>query len=292
MPTYKLGSQFEFNFTQEEAPVVKIIDGLINFKHQDVDPKLFEDFNSQYAWFCYWVLEAETQTFTEQEYPLNLPIAKAFKSAGQVMLSRLNLCRGIMESIDGIPYSDTWDFWQKVEVNWKSKILNRTNQRANEPNYTKGQTNDRNRQFKHKLLSKENPYQNKEDPYLFDAISLSLKLADYKSENFSEDFLTDCWNPYVKAWKKYIAFLEKGVELDNGIRAETKTRRLEEDNLVATTGGRKKVVIYPANSTNISGRGRKKSKNNPRTTSFSATFSAEWADQPELDNAEDIRDKK
>jgi hypothetical protein len=233
-------------------------------------------------------LEAETQAFSEQEYPLNHPNAKAFKPAGQFMLARLNLCRGIMKSIDGMPYSDAWDFWQKVEANWKFKLLSRANQRAKEPNHTKEQTNARNRQFKQKLLSKENPYQKEQDPHLFIAIAFSLKLADYRSENFSEQFLVECWNPFVKAWKKYIASQEKGITLDNGQRAEFKTRRLEEDNLVAMTGGRKKVAIYPLNSKNISGRGRKKSKNNPYTTSFSATLPAEWADDIELKDTEDI----
>lgn len=292
MPTYKLGSQFEFPFTQDEEPLAKTIEYLINFRPEDIHPTLFEDFNSNYAWYCYWVLEAETEAFSDQEYPLNHPIAKAFKPTGELMLARLNLCRGIMKSVDKMPYSDAWDFWQKVEVNWKSKILYRANQRAKESNHTKGKTNDQNRQFKNKLLQKENPYKKDTDPYLFDAIALSLKLADYRSENFSENFLNDYWNPFVEAWKIFLTSQEKGVELDNGVRAETKTRRLEGDNLVATTGARKKKAIYPHNSTNISGRGRKKSENNPYTTSFSATLPAEWADQPELDDTEDIRDNK
>lgn len=211
MPVYKLGSQFKFNFTQDEAPVAKIVDGLINFKPQDIDQKLFEDFNSNYAWFCYWVLEAETQAFTEQDYPLNHPIAKAFKPAGRVMLARLNLCRGIMKSVDGMLYSDAWDFWQKVETNWKSKISNRANQRANEPNHTKGQTNKRNRQFKLKLLNRKNPYLKEQDFHLFIAIDASLKLADYRSENFSEDFLIYCWNPFVNAWKTFISSQENRI---------------------------------------------------------------------------------
>ena len=91
MPIYKLGSQFEFPFTQEEAPVAQTIEYLINFKPQDIHPALFEDFNSNYAWYCYWVLEAETQAFSEQEYPLNHLIAQALKPAGRVMLARLNI---------------------------------------------------------------------------------------------------------------------------------------------------------------------------------------------------------
>lgn len=292
MPVYKLGSQFEFHFTQDEAPVAKAIEYLINFRPQNIDPRLFEDFNSNYAWFCYWVLAEETQSFTEEKYPLNQPIAKAFKPAGQVMLARLNLCRGIMKSVDGMPYSDVWDFWQQVEANWKSKILNRADQRANEPNHTKGQTNERNRQFKQRLLNKENPYRKEQDPHLFIALDASLKLTDYSSENFSKDFLKHCWNPFVNAWRTFISSQEKGIELDNGQRTETKTRRLEGDNLVAITGARKKKAIYPPNSKNISGRGRKKSENNPCATSFSATLPAELAEDLELNDTEDIRDTK
>ena len=290
MPVYKLGSQFEFPFTQDEASVAQTIEYLINFRPEDIHPKLFEDFNSQYAWFCYWVLEAETQTFAEQSYPLNHPISEAFKPAGKLMLARLNLCRGIMKSVDKMPYSDAWDFWQQVEANWKSKILSRANQRANQPNHTKGQTNERNRQFKQKLLNRENPYQQEQDPHLFIAIDASLKLADYRSECFSEDFLTGYWNPFVKAWKIFISSQERGIELDNKQRTETKTRRLEGDNLVAVTGARKKKAIYPPNSKNISGRGRKKSENNSCTTRFSATLPAEWSDDLELNDTEDIRD--
>ena len=135
-------------------------------------------------------------------------------------------------------------------------------------------------------------YQKEQDPHLFIAIALSLKFADYRSENFSEDFLNDYWNPFVRAWKTFLSSQERGLELDNGQRTETKARRLEGDNLVAVTGARKKKAIYSPNSKNISGRGRKKSQNNSCTTRFSATLPAEWADQPELDDTQDIRDKK
>ena len=292
MPVYKLGSQFEFPFTEDEAPVAKTIEHLINFRPQGIDSKLHEDFNSNYAWFCYWVLEEETKTFSKEEYPLNIPIAKAFEPAGRVILARLNLCRGIMKSVDEMPYLDAWDFWQQVEENWKQQVLEIANRRAKEPRYTKSQTNSKNRQFKQKLLSKTNPYNKTQDPHLFKAIDTSLKLADYKSENFSEDFLTNCWNPFVRAWKKYISFLERGAELDEGQRAETKIRRFEGDNLVAMTGARKKEVIYPPNSKNTSGRGRKKSQNNPYTTSFSATLRAEWSNNLKLNDTEDISEPK
>ncbi|MEM8723470.1 MAG: hypothetical protein AAGE84_30010 [Cyanobacteria bacterium P01_G01_bin.39] len=233
-------------------------------------------------------MEAETQAFSEQQYPLNHSTAKAFKPDGQFMLARLNLCRGIMKSIDEMPYSDVWDFWQKVEVNWKSKILNIANQRANEPNYTKRQTNDRNRQFKNKLLNKENPYLKEQDPDLFIAIDTALKLIDFKSENSSKDFSIQYWNPLIKSMKTFISSQERGVLLDNGQRTETKTRRLVDGNLVAVMGARKKEAIYSPNSKNISGRGRKKSNNNPCATKFSATLPAEFADDIELNHTEDI----
>ena len=141
-------------------------------------------------------------------------------------------------------------------------------------------------------MNRKNPYLKEHDLHLFIAIDASLKLADYRSENFSEDFLIYCWNPFVNTWKTFISSQEKGLELNNGQRTETKIRRLEEDNLVAITGGRKKKAIYPPNSQNTSGRGRKKSENNPCTTRFSATLPAEWADDLEPNDTKDIRDTK
>ncbi len=191
-----------------------------------------------------------------------------------------------------MPYSDFLSFWLEVEANWKQKILEKANQRAKEQSHTKSQTNSNNRIFKQKLLERENPYQKDRDLHLFRMIDASLKLADYKSANYSQDFLISYWNPFIKALKTFIKSQEKGIELDNGQRAETKTRRIEGENLVAMTGAREKAIIYQPNFKNISGRGRKKSKNNLCTTSFSATLPAEFEDSLNLEDTVDIEVKE
>ncbi|MEM7591851.1 MAG: hypothetical protein AAF383_10090 [Cyanobacteria bacterium P01_A01_bin.83] len=77
-------------------------------------------------------------------------------------------------------------------------------------------------------MNRQNPYLKEQDPDLFIAINISLKLTNYKLEIFSEDFLIHCWKPFVKALKTFINPLSQ-LQQEEEARYREKVKIYEEE---------------------------------------------------------------
>ncbi len=246
----EMGSPIDFVFTKEEAYILKVIQSLVNYKPKEVNPILFDHLNSDYMLQASWILKWQVKSLERVCDRYSSLMLQGAEPRAVLMINRLNICFRLFELMDFPLYFDAWEFWLNVEMDWKKTVFEATNKSAVNQCNTKQKISSVNRKYKQLIKDKKNPYEKSKNPHLFIMIDASLNVIGSNYKKSDLDFLKEYWNPFVNAVKDWFNIDDKNTQAWN-LSPDGKT-------LLASTGGRKKEMIYQSPLAKFSGRGRKK----------------------------------
>lgn len=208
-----------------------------------------------FAFELLWVLKNQLKLWNRNDYPFCEPACRAYESAGQAMVKRLNLCEEILGLLPEPAIVTPLWFWEHVER--EHKIISYV---AHYRETGKRESEEQWRKFIRKLKNWENPHAPNDQSirYSYFLIDYSIKVGKPQDGDSKEvksarkNFLNEFWNPYIGSLEKILKDSQEGVG-----GCEFKTFLVKGENLVVQLGGRQTKLIYSPLRRHISNRGKK-----------------------------------